>query len=327
MKNLFKHGKTAGAPIIMGENLMIIVIMLFVTFFIIIHSMIFLDFSFNEKIDDLIFINARQGKGSPGEAATSPPYMLQMEKSREGFSGEAPDAEDSALKAFLVEGLSVEGLSVEGLSVEGLSVKGLSVEGSSVKGSSFTMLHKEGAHDIGTDDSHGHVGYPGLLHVNHILSGLLNQYQIERILDFYGVLARDRDIARLILKESLENHVPVNLAFALAWRESGFNPRAVNKNRNGSVDRGIFQLNDSYRQEWSEDSFYDAAKNVKEGVLHLKQCLEDTGWDIARALGAYNAGLNASLKGRLSVSTLKYIDDILKKEARLDDDLFEIMGI
>ena len=40
---------------------------------------------------------------------------------------------------------------------------------------------------------------------------------------------------------------------------SSFNPRATNQNRNGSVDRGIFQLNSAY---WGGEELYDWKKNV-----------------------------------------------------------------
>ncbi len=40
---------------------------------------------------------------------------------------------------------------------------------------------------------------------------------------------------------------------------SAFNPRATNHNRNGSIDRGIFQLNSAY---WGGEELYDWKTNV-----------------------------------------------------------------
>jgi hypothetical protein len=40
---------------------------------------------------------------------------------------------------------------------------------------------------------------------------------------------------------------------------SSFNPRAINQNRNGSVDRGIFQLNSAY---WGGEELFDWKTNV-----------------------------------------------------------------
>lgn len=50
------------------------------------------------------------------------------------------------------------------------------------------------------------------------------------------------------------------LAMAVAMAESGLNPKAVNYNRDGSRDIGIFQINE--RHGWSEEDLFDWEKNI-----------------------------------------------------------------
>ncbi len=162
--------------------------------------------------------------------------------------------------------------------------------------------------------------------INELLLDNFSEKQVSDILSFYTGFAKDSNIAETILGECLKKEVPVNLAFSLAWAESSFNSRALNVNDNGSVDRGIFQLNNSYRQQWSVDSFYNIHKNIKEGLRYLKKCLNDTNGDVAKALGAYNAGLHASMNNALPERTKRYIEKILTKEALLDDQIRAVIS-
>jgi len=47
---------------------------------------------------------------------------------------------------------------------------------------------------------------------------------------------------------SAGQHYGVNpyLLYAIAKVESGLNPRAINRNKNGTIDRGIMQINSSW---------------------------------------------------------------------------------
>jgi hypothetical protein len=52
-----------------------------------------------------------------------------------------------------------------------------------------------------------------------------------------------------------------SIALAVAKAESGLNPMAVNRNRNGSKDIGIFQIND--RHGWSDEELLDWKNNIR----------------------------------------------------------------
>lgn len=49
-------------------------------------------------------------------------------------------------------------------------------------------------------------------------------------------------------------------ALCIAKNESGYRPGAVNKNRNGTFDVGVFQINDVHGMGWNDRM--DARKNI-----------------------------------------------------------------
>lgn len=77
-----------------------------------------------------------------------------------------------------------------------------------------------------------------------------------------GDLAKNQDsgdgLAILIAEAFPENP---EIMIAIAKAESGMNPSAVNKNTNGSVDIGLFQINSIHG--YDELSLFDAEKNIK----------------------------------------------------------------
>lgn len=139
-------------------------------------------------------------------------------------------------------------------------------------------------------------------------------------LAFFERLTGDYLIAERILEECLAAEVPPALAFALAYEESDFDPKAFNKNPS-SVDRGLFQLNSSSFPKLSIEDFYDVRTNIRLGVNHLAFCLKQGGNDVA-ALAVYNAGLGRVSKGGTPRATLDYINRITGNRDRLDA-LFE----
>lgn len=62
------------------------------------------------------------------------------------------------------------------------------------------------------------------------------------VLWFYNHIIGNEAITKTILENANKNNISPALAFALAWEESRYQTRAVNKN-SSSIDRGLFQLN------------------------------------------------------------------------------------
>jgi soluble lytic murein transglycosylase-like protein len=155
---------------------------------------------------------------------------------------------------------------------------------------------------------------------DHVVAYYQNPDTRIMTLAFFEKLTGDYDIAAAILDESIDKGVSPALAFALAYEESGYDPKAFNRNP-ASVDRGIFQLNSSSFPSLSIAEFYDVRKNVRLGVSHLAFCLKQGGNDVA-ALAVYNAGLGRVSKGGTPRRTLDYIYRITGNRDRLEA-LFE----
>lgn len=103
-------------------------------------------------------------------------------------------------------------------------------------------------------------------------------------------------IKKLIVQEAIKQGVDPALALAVAQHESGFNNIAISpKNKNGSRDHGVFQLNDKYHHL---KNVYDPIENIAYGIKHLKGLLAGAKGNVAKALSDYNAGAGAKGEGR-----------------------------
>lgn len=94
----------------------------------------------------------------------------------------------------------------------------------------------------------------------------------------------------------IEYEVPQWIMSRLIEYESGWNPYAVNKNSNGTIDEGICQLNSAYIKDfermynWGLSIHpFDWRENMRIGIKHLRYLYDRTGswWS---AVAAYNMG-------------------------------------
>lgn len=138
---------------------------------------------------------------------------------------------------------------------------------------------------------------------------------------FYTNVTGDMDVALAILQEADKNNIPLSLAFSLAYTESRYKPRAINKNTNASIDRGVFQLNNKSFPALVEADFYDPYISAKYGLAHLRFCLDTAGNEVS-ALAMYNAGTNRVRNNGTPQMTLNYISKIQTYRQGLDE-LFE----
>jgi soluble lytic murein transglycosylase-like protein len=91
-------------------------------------------------------------------------------------------------------------------------------------------------------------------------------------------------------------HVSPALLMAIARTESGFNPRAVGVNRNGSRDIGLMQINSLWlprlkRFGIEEADLFNPCQSIEVGAWILSHYIGQLGYTWA-AVGAYNTGLN-----------------------------------
>lgn len=134
---------------------------------------------------------------------------------------------------------------------------------------------------------------------------------------YYSRVVNNREISDAILQYADEYSIPLSLAFALAHTESKYKINAMHKNTNGSIDRGLFQLNNTSFPKLEESDFYDPKISARYGLAHLRFCLNTAGNDIA-ALAMYNAGANKVRKNNTPQVTLNYISQIQNYRSELD---------
>ena len=141
---------------------------------------------------------------------------------------------------------------------------------------------------------------------------------------FYNQITGNEFITDAILQYADKNEIPLSLAFSLAYSESSYNPRAINKNTNVSIDRGLFQLNNNSFPDLIEEEYFDPYISAKYGLSHLRFCLDTAGNEVA-ALAMYNAGTRRVKNGETPQVTLNYVSKIMDYKEGLDD-LFEFQS-
>jgi soluble lytic murein transglycosylase-like protein len=140
----------------------------------------------------------------------------------------------------------------------------------------------------------------------------------NEVIDFFAEVCGSHEIASVILANADAFNIPPALAFALAWEESRFNPNAVNtKNRDGSTDRGLFQLNNRSFPNIEARAFFNSRVNAWYGMGHLRYCLDSGGSEIA-ALAMYNAGTGRIRSQGAPKQTLDYIHRIFEYRGRIE---------
>lgn len=135
---------------------------------------------------------------------------------------------------------------------------------------------------------------------------------------FYTQVSGSRDVAVAILDAASEFNISPALAFSLAYAESHFKTNVKHTNVNGSIDRGLFQLNNNSFPKLAEEDFYDARISAYYGMSHLKYCIETAGNEIA-GLAMYNAGRNKVQSNKTPQTTLNYISNIENYKSNLQE--------
>lgn len=101
------------------------------------------------------------------------------------------------------------------------------------------------------------------------------------------------EITDCFLKAEERYGVPAWLLWSVAKVESGFNPRAINTNANGTHDIGLMQINSGWlptlrRYGIGVSDLWDVCTNIMVGAWVLAQNIQKMGWNW-EAIGAYNA--------------------------------------
>ncbi|GHU84746.1 hypothetical protein FACS189473_2740 [Spirochaetia bacterium] len=159
-----------------------------------------------------------------------------------------------------------------------------------------------------------------------ILKAYRDSVTRDRVAAFFGGIIRSPELAGIILDNADRYNIAPSLAFALCWEESRFNVQAVSRiNDNGSVDRGLFQLNNKSFPQIKEQEFFNPRLNAYHAMSHLRWCL-DTGGSPVAGLAMYNAGTNRVAAGTTPKRTLDYVSRILDSQRQIEE-LFDSHGV
>lgn len=109
-----------------------------------------------------------------------------------------------------------------------------------------------------------------------------------------------------------EYNISPQLLWAIAKNESNFNPEAINRNKNGSFDYGVMQINSCWYKKLGHERWQrlcDPCYNVRIGAWILSQCIKKHGytWE---AVGCYNS----TDKEKGSIYANKIYRNVLKFE-------------
>jgi hypothetical protein len=144
----------------------------------------------------------------------------------------------------------------------------------------------------------------------------------EYFIKEYTKIVGREDIVATIINKCLAKDIPINIGFALAWRESGWNPLSSTQNKDGTIDRGLFKLNSkSFKKD---TKWFNIDVNAELGLNYLNdKHTQYKSWETALAL--YNAGS----MGNVSSASFEHLTAILQKERELDSlfsDFYKNMG-
>ena len=171
----------------------------------------------------------------------------------------------------------------------------------------------------GTDPAGGAAaGEPAYLYVDYsaapesegLMDSFLDPSTRSSVVAYLQEVVGDPRIADALMNAAESHRVDPALVVAVSRQESRFDPQAKGVNKNGSVDRGLMQLNSSTFAYLEEAEFYDPELNARLGVGYLRNTLDLSGNTVA-ALAMYNAGPGRVGSLGAPRMTLDYISKIL----------------
>jgi soluble lytic murein transglycosylase-like protein len=115
-------------------------------------------------------------------------------------------------------------------------------------------------------------------------------------------------MAAMILAIAIEVGVPPYFALSIALTENpALDPLAVHKNRDGTFDRGVMQLNSG----WYSGNWQDPETNIRAGCELIRElkCKGLNWWQVAIS---YNAGYQGLMDGP-PASSIDYANSVFEK--------------
>lgn len=104
-------------------------------------------------------------------------------------------------------------------------------------------------------------------------------------------------------KAAQKHNIPVQWLYAISFTESSFNPDSSNRNRNGTRDYGLMQINSIWKKEAKRLGYSwhkiktNPCTNIMFGSYILKSNIRRTK-NMQKAIGAYNVGFSNTAKAK-----------------------------
>ena len=131
------------------------------------------------------------------------------------------------------------------------------------------------------------------------------------IVTFFLFVSTARAQSYCFNRAAFKYGLPVSLLKAVAYTESGFNPQAVDYDKNGTYDYGVMQINTVWYKQLKPywNNLADPCYNVMVGSWILFRCVKRFG-GIKKGLACYNSG-SPDVK-----NDKKYVDKVLAFERK-----------
>ncbi len=116
--------------------------------------------------------------------------------------------------------------------------------------------------------------------------------EIEEAMPVYDI-PLSKELQEFTYDKCKEYEVPYELILAIFKTESNFNIKAKNKNSNGSVDRGIGQINSIHKKEFNKQGFTDwfnPYENIEYSVKYFAELYHKFDGNEHYSLSSYNRG-------------------------------------
>jgi soluble lytic murein transglycosylase-like protein len=129
--------------------------------------------------------------------------------------------------------------------------------------------------------------------INKAIRDRIEQDQIDQVAQIYKDLVGNLVLVYSIIGYAVEYDIPVSLLFSIIYVESSFNPKAINKNSNGTYDYGLMSLNSKTFKGYSREQLFNIETNLRLGceyLVWLKKRYKTWGEAVIHYNGLYTKG-------------------------------------
>ena len=144
--------------------------------------------------------------------------------------------------------------------------------------------------------------------------------------DFFGNYIKNNLIIDSVFLCASRFNIDPELIIAIIYFESKFDETATNgSNENGSIDRGLMQLNNFTFTNLTVEQFYNIEVNIFTGTKHLKELLDKYNNNEILAVCAYNGGEWRCDNEKIKLTVIEYANKVLKYKAFLKNKYLEFV--